>query len=215
MAAPNPTLSAWKQKLGHRAVKAEAAKLERDSASLYGPTPGRFTVFGSKRPPALSNRIELGPRPPCSWISNPAVDVGLMPAAPVDADPDLRWERALGDLAVDGGPGQPGPGKNGFQADDTFWFSHCCTGSCWLFLTTSETRQGGPLQARKSILPFILLGRSDGGKQDSSNSEVPASAEVDAVREGEFEAKTAARFERDAKLPLAIVEEGFQLRIAF
>ena len=42
-----------------------------------------------------------------------------MPAAPMDADPDLRRERALGDFAVDGGPGQPGLGKNGFQADDT------------------------------------------------------------------------------------------------
>src|SRR5205823_13631245 len=33
-------------------------------------------------------------------------------------------ERALGDLAVDGGPGQSGRGKHGSQADDTVWFAH-------------------------------------------------------------------------------------------
>src|SRR5206468_1545108 len=64
-----------------------------------------------------------------------------MPAAPVDADLDLRRERALGDLAVDGGPGQPGPGENGFQADDTVCFWHGRAGSCSLFLMTYETRQ--------------------------------------------------------------------------
>jgi hypothetical protein len=37
----------------------------------------------------------------------------------LDADPDLGWERAFGDLAVDGGPGQHGPRKDGFQADET------------------------------------------------------------------------------------------------
>ena len=42
-----------------------------------------------------------------------------MPAGAVDADLDLGRERTLGNLAVDGGPGQPGPGKHGSQADDT------------------------------------------------------------------------------------------------
>jgi hypothetical protein len=40
-----------------QAVKAEAAKRGRDSASLYGLTPVRFTVAGSKRPQASSDRI--------------------------------------------------------------------------------------------------------------------------------------------------------------
>ena len=35
--------------------KAEAAKRGRNSASLYGLTPVRFTVVGSKRPPASSD----------------------------------------------------------------------------------------------------------------------------------------------------------------
>ena len=112
-----------------------------------------------------------------------------MPTAPVGADFELSRERALGDLAVDGGPRQPSPGKNGFQADDTFWFSHGCTASCWLFLTASETRQDGPLQARKRV---FRLARGAGGKSDGSNSDPPASAEVDAVGEGEFEAEPAA-----------------------
>src|SRR6516165_5131555 len=64
-----------------------------------------------------------------------------MPASPVGADLELSRERALGDLAVDGGPGQPGPREDGFQADDTVWFAHGRGASCLLFLTASETRQ--------------------------------------------------------------------------
>ena len=60
----------------------------------------------------------------------------------------LRRERALGNLAVDGGPGQPGPGKDSFQADDTVWFAHGRAASCWLFLTAAETRQDRQLQGR-------------------------------------------------------------------
>jgi hypothetical protein len=66
-----------------QAVKAEAAKRGRDSACLYGLTPVRFTVVGSKPPPALSNRIELALRSPRDWISNPAVDVGFMQPLPL------------------------------------------------------------------------------------------------------------------------------------
>ena len=113
-----------------QAVKAEAAKRGRDSASLYGLTPVRFTVAGSKRSPTSSDRIELALRSPCDGIGNPAVDVGFMPAAPVDADLDLRRERALGNLAVDGGSGQPGPGKDRFQTDDAVWFAHGRAASC-------------------------------------------------------------------------------------
>src|SRR3954447_22676701 len=90
-----------------QAVKAEAAKRGRDSASLDGLTPIRFTVGGSNPPEASSDRIELAFWAPCDGIGDPAVDVRLMPAAPVDAYLDLRRERALGDLAVDGGPDNP------------------------------------------------------------------------------------------------------------
>jgi len=109
-----------------------------------------------------------------------------MPAGPVGADFELSRERALGDLAVDGGPGQPGPGKNGFQADDTVWLAHGRGASCSLLLTTSETRQDRPLQARKGILHIAVLWRRVGGKSDGSNSDAPASAEVDAMGEGQF-----------------------------
>src|SRR6516165_10381749 len=80
-------------------------------------------------------------RTPRDGICDPAIDVRFMPAGPVGADFELSREGAFGDLAVDGGPGQPGPGKNGFQADDTVRFAHGRAASCWLFLTASETRQ--------------------------------------------------------------------------
>src|ERR1700744_1448878 len=64
-----------------------------------------------------------------------------MPACTVGADLELSGECALGNLAVDGGPRQPGPGKHGFQTDDTVWFAHGRAASCWLFLTAAETRQ--------------------------------------------------------------------------
>src|SRR5579872_5066388 len=78
---------------------------------------------------------------PSDGICDPAVDVGFMPAGPVGANFELSRERALGDLAVDGGPGEPGPGENGFQTNDTFWFAHGRAASCWLFLTAAGTRQ--------------------------------------------------------------------------
>ena len=72
-----------------------------------------------------------------------------MPAGSVGADFELGRERAFGDLAVDGGSGQPGPGKDSFQANDTVWVSHGHAASC--SLTASETRQDRVLQARKGI----------------------------------------------------------------
>ena len=48
---------------------------------------------------------KLAFRAPCHGICDPAVDVGFSPVGAVDVDPDLGRERALGDLAVDGGPG--------------------------------------------------------------------------------------------------------------
>src|SRR5512134_1068114 len=50
---------------------------------------------------------------------------------------------------------------------------------------------------------------------DGSNSDAPASANVDAVSEGQFLAEPAACFKRDAEFLLAVGEDGLQLRIAF
>ena len=73
--------------------------------------------------PTLPQLVALGFRTPRHGICDPAVDVGFLPARAVDTDPELNRERSLGDLAVDGGPGQPGPGKDGFQTDDPVWLS--------------------------------------------------------------------------------------------
>src|SRR6267378_7661579 len=115
-----------------------------------------------------------------------------MPPSPGGADFELGWEGALGNLAVDGGSGQPGPRKDSFQTDDTVWFAHGRAASCWLFLATAETRQGRHSRTRKRVLPVTVLWRRVGGKSDGSNSDAPAPAEVDAVGEGEFEAEPAA-----------------------
>jgi hypothetical protein len=115
-----------------------------------------------------------------------------MPAGPVGADFELGRERALGDLAVDGGSGQSRPDKNGFQANDTVWVSHGHAAFCSLLLTASETRQDRVLQARKGILHIAILWRRVGRKSDGSNSDATASAEVDAVSEGQFLAEPAA-----------------------
>jgi hypothetical protein len=85
-----------------------------------------------------SGLIELAFRTPRYGICDPTIDVRFMPASTVGADLELSRERPLGDLAVDGGPGQPGPGENGFQTDDTVWFSDGRAASCWLFLTAAD-----------------------------------------------------------------------------
>src|SRR5262245_5637854 len=74
--------------------------------------------------PASSGVIELAFRTPLDRIGNPAVDLGFMPARAVGADLELSRERALGDLAVNGRPGEPSPGEDGFQTDDTIWLAH-------------------------------------------------------------------------------------------
>src|SRR5450631_956240 len=151
-------------------------------------------VAGSNPTPAptLADFIELAFRTPRDGICDPAVDVRFMPAGPVGADFELSRERAFGDLAVDGGPGQPGPGKDSFQTDDTVWFSHGRAASCWLFLRTAETREGRHSRTRKRVLPVTVLWRRVGGKSDGSNSDAQASAEVDAVGEGQLPAEPAA-----------------------
>src|SRR5215831_15994662 len=111
---------------------------------------------------------------PSDWIRYPAVDVGFMPAGPVGADFELSRERALGDLAVDGGPGQPGPGEHSFQADHTVWFWHGRAGSCSLSLRASETREDKRLQARKSILHIACHGvQTAGNRMDQIPMSLP------------------------------------------
>jgi hypothetical protein len=127
------------------------------------PEAGQVHCCQQQRPQASSGRIQLALRTPSDWIGNPAVDVGLVPAAPVDADLNLRRERALGDLAVDGGPGQAGPSKDGFQTDDPVWFAHGRAASCWLPLTASEPRQDKQLQADKRDVRLVAAWRRDGG----------------------------------------------------
>jgi hypothetical protein len=68
--------------------------------------------------------IELAFRTPSYWICDPAVDIGFMPAGAVGADFKLSRERTLGDLTVDGRPGQPRSSEDGFQTNNTVWFRH-------------------------------------------------------------------------------------------
>src|SRR5260370_42273030 len=143
-----------------------------------------------RQPPTSPDFIELAVRTPGDGVCDPAVDVGFVPPSPVGADFELGRERALGNLAVDGGPGQPGPGQDSFQTDDTVWFAHGRAASCWLSLTTSETRQGRHSRTRKRVLHVTVLWRSVGGKSDGSNSDAPASAKVDAVGESQFLAES-------------------------
>ena len=94
--------------------------------------------------------IELAFRTPSDRICDPAVDVGFVPPSPVGAYFELSRECALRNLAVDGGPGQPGPGEDGFQTDDTVWFAHGRAASCWLFLTAvGPDRKGRCRRARE------------------------------------------------------------------
>ena len=101
---------------------------------------------------------------PASGIGNPAVDVGFPPAGAVDADPHLGGEGALGDLALDGGTGQPGPGENGFHADDAVCYEHGCAASCRVFLTIAETRQSDDLLLCNRYLEVVVVWRGGGGK---------------------------------------------------
>lgn len=99
-----------------------------------GPTPNPLFVPSPASPPLAA----FAPRPPFHGIGDPSVDVGFVPAGAVGADPELGRERALGDLAVERGSGQTGPGEDGFETDDTVWFSHGGDASHWRFLTAPE-----------------------------------------------------------------------------
>jgi hypothetical protein len=54
--------------------------------------------------------------------------------------------------------------KMGHEADYPIWFAHGRAASCWLFLTTAETRQGRHSRTRKRVLPVTVLWRRVGGK---------------------------------------------------
>jgi hypothetical protein len=57
-------------------------------------------------------------------VCNPAVDSRFVPTSSMNADANLRRESAIGDLAIYSRAGQPGPGEDGFQADDAFGVGH-------------------------------------------------------------------------------------------
>src|SRR5690606_12636221 len=93
---------------------------------------------GSAGPPDLAGFIGCPFRSPPDRIGDPTVDVGFPPSRAVGADLELGRKRALGDLAVDGGPGQAGAVADGVKADDTVWLAHGNDASCWLFLTGDD-----------------------------------------------------------------------------
>lgn len=62
--------------------------------------------------------------PIAPWIGDPAIDGGFVPTRAMDADRHLPGKAALRDLAVEGGTGKPGTGKNGFQTNDAFGIGH-------------------------------------------------------------------------------------------
>lgn len=79
----------------------------------------------------------------------------------------------------------------GREADYPIWFAHCRAAFCWLFLTTAEIRQDRHSRTHKRIsLPAVLWRRID-SKTDCSNSEAPASTELDAKSESQFVAEPA------------------------
>src|SRR5271166_4056588 len=92
---------------------------------------------------------------PRHGVGDPAIEVRFPPAGAVDADPDLGRERTLGDLAIDSGPGQAGPGEDGVQADDTVWCGHGCAGSCQLSLTAPDTHRTSAY-ARKRVQGAVV-----------------------------------------------------------
>src|SRR5260370_2364055 len=115
-----------------------------------------------------------------------------MPAGAVDADFELSREGAFSDLAVDGGPGQPGPGEAGLKTDDTIWFVHGRAASCWLFLTIPDPERTGRCGRARASCTSAYYGVQTAENRMDSNFDAPPSAEVNAVGEGEFEAEPAA-----------------------
>ncbi|CEJ86420.1 conserved hypothetical protein [Hyphomicrobium sp. GJ21] len=137
----------------------------RERDALSGPSSLSARSYpGSAGPPDLAGFIGCPFRSPPDRIGDPTVDVGFPPSRAVGADLELGRKRALGDLAVDGGPGQAGAVADGVKADDTVWLAHGNNASCWLFLTVSETSQSKELSLHKKDLAVVGLWRTIGGK---------------------------------------------------
>jgi transposase len=81
--------------------------------------------------------------------------------------------------------------KTGHEADYPIWFAHGRAASRWLFLTAADPDRK-VVAARKRVFSFAVMWRRAGGEWGGSNFDATASAEVDAVGEGEFEAEPAA-----------------------
>jgi hypothetical protein len=92
------------------------------------------------------------------------IDVGFPPPGPVDADFDLGRERALCDLAIDGGAGEAGADENGAQADDTVWLVHSRVASCWSLLIAPDSDRNRELLLCKRYLAGVVQWRRNGGK---------------------------------------------------
>src|SRR5690242_11550816 len=116
------------------------------------------------QPPTSPDLIQLAFRLPCDGIVDPAIDVGFAPAGAVDADFELGRECALGDLTVDRGAGQTGPGQDGFEADDPVWLTHGNAASSWLLLTAAD-----PDRARHDGCARAFFGSSQRGVRAAAN----------------------------------------------
>jgi hypothetical protein len=74
----------------------------------------------------------------------------------MDADFDLGGERALCDLAIDGGAGQTSADEDGAQADDTIWLVHGRVASCWSFLIAPDPDRNRDLLLCKGHLAGVV-----------------------------------------------------------
>lgn len=66
-------------------------------------------------------------------IGHRTIDFGFVSARAVSANPDLGWESAFGDLAIDSGPGQAGAIEGGLETDDPIRGGYGGVASCCLF----------------------------------------------------------------------------------
>lgn len=160
-----------------------------------------------------SQLVALVLRTPREGIGDPATDVGFVPACTVDTDLYLAWKGAFGDLAIDRGPRQAGPEKDGFQADDPVWFRHGRTASSWLVLIAPDPETTGTCVRARGF-----SGSSCPSVETAANrtcSDPNAASPADAMAECEFRSEAPAGIGMNAKLALAASEERFELRIAF
>lgn len=107
-----------------------------------------------------------------------------MPACTGDTDLNLAWEGAFGDLAIDRGSGQTGPGKNGFQADDTIWFKHGRAAFCWLFLIAPDPERTDTYGRARGFPPTSYPGLETAANGMGLESNATAPPKLDTVIEG-------------------------------